>query len=180
MQRPPRAPSEGTVWGRLRGLDREFVAVARVFGFELLREAGAYVSYQGDSVIRVAPYEDLDPDDTLGQMVVHELCHYFVEGPQSREQWDWGLCNDGEEDEPAELAAIRVQAALLEDFGLRAALGPTTDFRFEYDLLASPLEDSDEQEVVARARMGLARLRAHDGFSALSEVLRRAQELSES
>lgn len=172
-----RTPTLGPDWCALRTLDPLFERVAGAFGFSLLREPGAYVSYRGDGVIRIAPYGDLDPDDTVAQMVVHELCHFSVEGPGSRSQWDWGLRNDDGSDEPAELAAIRVQASLLDEFNLRALLAPTTDFRHEYDRLpADPIGTSSN--VDRRAREGLARLRAATGFSALADALTQVQALS--
>lgn len=175
--RPERAPVIGPDWSRLRQLDARFDEVAAAFGFRVVREPGAYVSYQGDDVIRIAPYADLDPDDSVAQMVVHELCHFAVEGSSSRTQWDWGLGNQDGRDEPSELAAIRMQAALLEPFELRAVLAPTTDFRHDYDRL--PADPFMPASVVSdRARIGLERLQAEPGFTTLSAALREVQALS--
>lgn len=177
--RPDRVPQEGPTYERVRRLDPVFVAVAASFGFSVVREAGAYVSYQGDEVIRIAPYEDLDEDDTLAQMIVHELCHLFVEGEASRSEWDWGLANDCPDDEQSELAAIRAQAALLDGFGLRVLLAPTTDFRFDYDRL--PDDPLAETSIAARrAAVGLRRLREHPSYQDLERTLRQVQELSRS
>ncbi len=110
-------------------------------------------------------------------MVLHELCHHFVEGLDSREEWDWGLSNIGDDDEPSEIAAVRLQAALLDPFDLREAFAPTTDFRFEYDQIVSPFEDNADATVVAGARAGLARMQAHAAFPELQQLLARAQEL---
>jgi hypothetical protein len=175
--RPARIPHDGAIWATIRSLDPYFESVAIAFGFIVMRESGAYVSYQGDGVLRVAPYAELDHDDTLGQMVIHELCHFFVEGATSRNEWDWGLANDRPDDEPSELAAIRAQAALLASFGLRKIFAPTTVYRFDYDRLpVDPLAgDSGEAE---RARNGLARFRSHEAYAQLEATLRQAQELS--
>ena len=37
----------------------------------------------------------LDADDSLAQLVLHEICHLLVQGPAHRDQNDWGLDNTG-------------------------------------------------------------------------------------
>lgn len=151
------------LFAAIRRHDARWVAVARAWGFDVLREPGAYVSYLGDGIIRVAPYADLDPDDCLAQVVFHELCHFCVEGPASRDAWDWGLDNTSADDVGAELSAIRMQAHLLAPFGLREVLAPTTDFRVDYDALpADPFADAGtDGAIIERARAGVLRARAH-------------------
>src|SRR5690606_38311799 len=94
-------------------------------------------------------------DDCLAQMILHEICHWMVQGPQSFGRVDWGLDNVGENDEQREYACLRLQAALLEPWGLRQTLGPTTDFRAYYDALPpDPFWERDEaeRESITRAR----------------------------
>ena len=177
--RPERIPRIDGIYERIRSLDQVFVDVADAFGFGVARESGAFISYQGDGLIRIAPYAELDPDDTLAQMIVHELCHYFVEGDASRTQWDWGLVNDRPDDEPSELAAICAQAGLLDRFRLRQTLAPTTDYRFEYDRLPADLIGDGTREA-SRALTGLQRLAEHPSYRILASALGRVQELSRS
>ncbi len=68
-------------------------------------------------------------------MILHELCHGLVEGPDSFALQDWGLDNTTEADDYREHATLRVQAVLTGRYGLRDVLGPTTDFRHYYDTL---------------------------------------------
>lgn len=165
---PPPRPIGGpaALFEALRQRDPHWHAVAAAFGFSVLREPGAYVAYCGDNILRVAPYPDLDPDDCLAQIVLHELCHFAVEGPESRDAWDWGLDNTTDRDDEAERDALRVQAALLAPFGLRTALAATTDFWRDYrDLPEAPLQASP------RATAGAARIQAHPGWPTLHAEL---------
>jgi len=77
----------------------------------------------------------LDPDDSLAQMILHEICHSLVQGEASFQERDWGLDNESERDVPREQACLRLQAALAGAFGLRQVLAPTTDYRAFYDAL---------------------------------------------
>ncbi len=56
----------------LRTLDAAWQAVARRFGFDVVRERGGFVSYLGDGRIQVAPYDELDEDDCLAQIVFRD------------------------------------------------------------------------------------------------------------
>lgn len=145
--------------------------MARAFGFDVSVTPGAYVAYLGDGVIRIAPYDTLDPDDCHAQIVLHELCHHAVEGPASKAAWDWGLNNMGIDDIPAEWAALRVQASVLRPFGLERVLAPTTDFREAYDGFIAHGVGLGDAEVEARADAGLARLRACEGWPMLVAAL---------
>lgn len=162
--RPIGAPL--ALYQALRDRDSHWHTVAAAFGFSILREPGAYVAYCGDNILRVAPYADLDPDDCLAQIVLHELCHFAVEGPDSRNAWDWGLDNTSDQDDEAERDALRVQAAILTPFGLRTTLAATTEFWRDYhNLPEAPLQASP------RATAGAARLQAHPGYPTLHSEL---------
>jgi hypothetical protein len=91
-------------------------------------------------VLLLATDEHLDPDDSIAQMIFHELCHWLVQGEQASGERDWGLDNESERDVPREEACLRLQATLAGAHGLRRVLAPTTDFRAFYDALpADPL-----------------------------------------
>jgi hypothetical protein len=115
--------------------DTLWIDLANTLGFDVARMPGAFVAYDGTGTIAVAPYEDLDDDDCLAQIVLHELCHHWVQGPQSRHALDWGLSNTDAADEAREHLALRLQAALLAPTGLARVLVPTTDFRAYYEQL---------------------------------------------
>jgi Fe-S-cluster containining protein len=74
-------------------------------------------------------------------MILHEFCHSIVQGSDSFGWVDWGLDNESSADgspgkhDFLEHAALRLQAALLQDYGLRQCLAPTTSFREFYDKL---------------------------------------------
>lgn len=122
-----------------RAHDSEWVDLAASLGFSVVREAGAYVTYDGAGTVGVAPYSDLDPDDCLAQIILHELCHFAVEGTWSRSAPDWGLDNTTERDVPQEHAALVAQLLVLAPHDLERALAPTTDFRAWYDGVLAPL-----------------------------------------
>lgn len=139
---------------RLRVLDAQALEFAALHGWRVERSPTAWVSY-GPKVIQVAPDETLDADDTLLQIVLHEWCHHMVEGPDSASLPDWGLNNETDADVAHEHAALRFQAWLASQFGLRWVLVPTTEFRGWYEALADdPLEGLDESVAMTRAAIG--------------------------
>lgn len=111
-------------------------------GMRIVRDDEVFASWDGASTLRVGR-DSLDPDDCLAQIVLHEICHALVEGPQAWERPDWGL-NDGLDggDRPVgrvhEFAALRLQAGLNDRFGLRRFLASTTEFREYYDAIPAP------------------------------------------
>ena len=68
-------------------------------------------------------------------MILHEICHWLVGAPESRNQVDWGLDSSSDDDIVFELAAMRLQAALTAPHGLRTVLAVTTEWRHLYDAL---------------------------------------------
>jgi hypothetical protein len=159
-------------------LDEIWVECARALGLPVERGGDAYVHFDGQ-VLRVADQNALDEDDSLAQLVLHELCHLLVQGPAHRRSVDWGLDNTGRPDAAfdaiRERAAVRLQAALLGPHGLRPFLYPTTPERPFFEALpADPLSEPDDDGSVALARA--AALRAGDPpfRDALAMALRRS------
>jgi hypothetical protein len=74
----------------------------------------------------------LDPDDSLAQMIFHELCHALVEGEDGEGLEDWGLANHGDGIPWREHACLRLQAYLAGCVGMRDFFAPTTDFRVSF------------------------------------------------
>lgn len=115
------------------------------------RSSEVYASWDGDGTLTLGDSEDLDADDCLAQMILHELCHALIEGQEALVKTDWGLANEDDRDAVRELAAMRLQAALLTPHGLRQFLAVTTDWRASYDALPEdPLEGEDEAAALAR------------------------------
>src|SRR5690606_19417193 len=94
-----------------------------------------FASTDGRRRIVLGAPQTLDADDSLAQMILHELCHALVEGEEALDRPDWGLDNRTDRDLPRERACLRLQAALAAEHGLRTFLAPTTDHRPFYDSL---------------------------------------------
>ena len=136
-------------------LDRIWLDTAQRLGMNVTRSDQVYASWDGAGQLRLGTAETLDDDDGLAQMILHEICHALVEGPQGRALPDWGLDNVSDADLPREHACHRVQAALADRHGLRRFFAVTTDFRPYYDALpADPLaEDAPPHDpAIAPAR----------------------------
>ena len=132
-------------------LDAIWLTVAARIGFRVERSSDVFASTDGDGVMHIGTPETLDADDCLAQMILHELCHSLVEGAESLALPDFGLDNETSRDTEREHACLRLQAALADPHGLRAALSPTTEFRPYYDQLGDdPLVGSEHDAVLAR------------------------------
>jgi hypothetical protein len=138
-----------------------WMSTARRLGLHVRRNRSIYSATDGTGLLELGPLDTLDPDDTTGQMIFHEICHWITNGLESFHARDWGFPLDVELD-PRELSCIRLQAGLATRHGLRGFLAPTSSFRAYYDSLPDdvlvPLDDSlGEARVVAMAREALAR-----------------------
>lgn len=149
-------------------------------GMRVVRSAEVNASWDGAGVLTIGTDETLDADDCLAQMVLHEVCHALVEGPDCLTQLDWGLRNEPDA-KAHEHAALRLQAALADRVGMRAFFAATTVFRSYYDrlpaepLTAQPLaKDPEEEQAIAMARAGWERSQQGPWADALSEALTRS------
>ena len=149
-------------------LDHIWLSAAAELGLKVRRSPLGYATTDGHGALSIAPADELDPDDCLAQIILHELCHALVQGEDSFAKPDWGLVNDDDSaqyrgDTVREQACLRVQAALLRRYGLRRLLGPTTDFRTFYDALprdpmaAQTTEGPAADPAIALATEGLSR-----------------------
>jgi hypothetical protein len=132
-----------------------WLATARRLGLVIGRDPAIFSLTLGDGILWLGPRDDLDPDDTLAQMLFHELCHWFTNGIETFHQADWGF-DLGDDDDPREFACLRLQAWLADRFELRAMFSPTGKFRAYFDRIPAdplaPLDDSPgEAEVLALA-----------------------------
>ncbi len=110
-------------------LARIWILCAERIGFRIVRTSEAYASTDGRGTILIGEDSQLDADDSLAQMILHELCHALVEGDEGQRQTDWGLGYYTGANPWREQACLRLQAFVAGRFGLRQFLAPTTDFR---------------------------------------------------
>jgi hypothetical protein len=121
-------------------LDLIWTASAQRLGWNVVRSDEVFASWDGVKVLTISSRDEGDADDHLGQMIFHEMCHALIEGERGYSQVDWGLSNFDERDIDREYACHRLQAALADEYKLRAFLAVTTDWRPYYDALPpSPL-----------------------------------------
>lgn len=159
-------------------LDRIWLGTAARVGLSVRRTKDAYASTSGDGHLLLADSPHLDADDSLAQMIFHELCHSLVQGEESFNVRDWGLDNETPEDVPREEACLRVQATLAARYGLRRFFAPTTDFRAFYDALpADPLEPRWDPTIVL-AVSGIRRADKAPWAPHLSEALEATRALA--
>ena len=78
-------------------LDGIWIEAAAELNVPVVRGGDAYVHWDGRA-LRIAGDEHLDDDDTVAQLVLHELCHFITQGESSREIPDWGLDNTSDRD----------------------------------------------------------------------------------
>ena len=126
-------------------------AAASEIGFSVERTREAYATSDGRGVIAIGDDDLLDADDSVAQLVFHEICHAATEGEAALNRPDWGLDNVAAH-AVREHGCLRFGAHLADRFGLRAAMAPTTDYRAYYDALgAEPLgDDTDPAGAIAR------------------------------
>ena len=120
----------------LPGLDSIWIACADALDLPVVRGGDSYVHFDG-ARLHISSDDTLDADDSLAQLVLHELCHLLVQGSDRRNVADWGLDNTGADpfDDEREKAAVRLQAHLAGAHGLRRFLHPTTVVRPFFEAL---------------------------------------------
>ena len=152
-------------------LAQVWIGAARRIGLSVVRTADAYAATDGRGTLAIGDDATLDPDDSLGQMIFHELCHSLVEGEESFARPDWGMDNTGPDHDWREHACLRAQWVLAGRHGLRAVFAPTTEFRAFWDSLAGDaLADRRDRSVVA-AIAGVRRAEHPPWAPALGEAL---------
>ncbi len=159
-------------------LDLVWLAATRAIGIQVIRDPEVFAAWDGAGVLRIGTPETLDADDSLAQMILHELCHALVAGPECMNQPDWGLDYDSPEHQIFEKATLRLQAALADLFGLRSFLAATTGFRNYYDRLpANPLA-ADTDPAVELARAGLERAGHEPWSTPIAQALAATREIA--
>ncbi len=166
-------------------LDQIWITTAARIGLKVRRSDAVYASTDPDKTLHVGNPQHLDADDSLAQMIFHELCHSLVEGHDAFERPDWGLDNTSDRDVDREYACLRVQATLAASYGLRDFLAPTTEHREFFDGLAGDaLQPAYEPSVLA-ARVGVYRADRHpwgphlrNALQATADIARRARQFA--
>ncbi|MBE7454747.1 MAG: YkgJ family cysteine cluster protein [Kofleriaceae bacterium] len=152
-------------------LTEVWLGAAADVGLRVARSAAAYAATDGAGTLTIGNDDTLDADDSLAQMIFHELCHALVQGEASFAASDWGLDNVGDDDVWREHATLRLQRVLAGRYGLEAFFAPTTDFRAFWDALpADPLADRRDASV-SHAIAGLHRVGRPPWAPALEDAL---------
>jgi len=156
-------------------LELVWLATAHRLGLHLRRDPAIYSMTDGSGLLALGPRSDLDADDSLSQMVLHELCHWITNGADSFEQRDWGFPLWDNID-VREHACLRLQCWLATRHGLRGVFAPTSGFRQYYDKLPEdPLQALDESEweasVTRIARQAVQRAQGEPWWAALSQAM---------
>lgn len=141
-------------------LDVVWMSTASALGIEVVRDREVFASWDGAKTLRLGTPETLDADDSLAQMILHEVCHALVAGPTGFHSPDWGLEYGRDGDLVYEHAALRLQAYLAGAVGLRDFFASTTDHRGYYATLPeTPLapdnSGSQPDPAIALAQRGL-------------------------
>ncbi len=152
-------------------LAQVWLGAARRIGLRIERTPDAYAATDGRGTLAIATDAELDADDSLAQMIFHELCHSLVEGEESFSRPDWGMDNTGPEHDWREHACLRVQWVLAGRHGLRSVFAPTTDFRSFWDQLSGDVLAERADPSVQAAIAGLRRAGHPPWAPALSEAL---------
>jgi len=160
-------------------LDAIWIACARDIGLSIERSDEVYASFDGKHTLRLCSDASFDPDDSLAQMILHELCHGLVAGKKNAAKEDWGLSNTDVRDLVLEHACHRVQAALADQYGLRGLFAVTTEWRPYWDALPiDPLRVGEDDPAIARARTAFERAHSGPWAAAIQTALMRTAQLA--
>src|SRR5215470_1350375 len=139
-------------------LAQVWLGAARRIGLRVVRTPDAYAATDGSGTLAIGDAATLDADDSLAQMIFHELCHSLVEGEHSFTRADWGMDNTGPDHDWREHACLRVQWVLTGRHGLRMLFAPTTEFRAFWDTLSGDVLADRTDPSVQGAIAGLRRV----------------------
>lgn len=152
-------------------LAQVWLGAARRIGLRVVRTADTYASTDGRGTLAIAVDAELDADDSLAQMIFHELCHSLVEGEESFTVPDWGMDNTGPDHDWREHACLRVQWVLTGRHGLRNLFAPTTEFRAFWNQLSGDVLADRTDPSVQGAITALRRAATPPWAPALDEAL---------
>ena len=160
-------------------LDLVWLACARSLGLTVVRSASVYASFDGQRTLTLSTREHFDADDSLAQLIFHEICHALVAGPERARRSDWDLSNVDDRDLVDEHACHRLQAKLADEHGLRDLLAVTTDHRSYWDGLSEdPLAQASDP-AIAVAREAYQRAKHGPWCSAVQHALSQTARMAE-
>lgn len=159
-------------------LAQVWIGAARRIGLSVVRTPDAYAATDGRGTLAIGDDATLDADDSLAQMIFHELCHSLVEGERSFEVPDWGMDNTGPDHDWREHACLRVQWVLTGRHGLRVVFAPTTEFRAFWDRLSGDVLADRTDPSVQAAIAALRRVDHPPWGPALSEALAASERIA--
>lgn len=160
-------------------LAQVWLTAARRIGLRVVRTPEAYAATDGRGTLAIGHDAALDADDSLAQMIFHELCHSLVEGEQAFARPDWGMDNTGPDHDWREHACLRVQWVLAGRHGLRAVFAPTTEFRAFWDRLSGDVLADRADPSVQAAIAGLARVGRPPWAPALEQALAATAQIAQ-
>ncbi|MEY4512260.1 MAG: hypothetical protein RLZZ450_4382 [Pseudomonadota bacterium] len=160
-------------------LDLIWLACARELDIEVVRSSEVYASFDGARVLTLSSHQHFDADDSLAQLIFHELCHGLVAGERGQRKVDWGMENIDQRDLTQEHACHRVQAALADRHGLRAFFAVTTDHRAYWDALPIDPLGPGEDLAIPFAREAFERAAEGRWAGPLQRALARTAALAE-
>jgi len=160
-------------------LAQVWLTAARRIGLAVVRTPDAYAATDGRGTLAIGSTETLDADDSLAQMIFHELCHSLVEGEESFARPDWGMDNTGPDHDWREHACLRLQWVLAGRHGLGAVFAPTTDFRAFWEKLAGDVLADCADPSVQAAIAGLARVGQPPWAPALEQALAATAQIAQ-
>lgn len=155
-----------------------WTTLAFQLGMRVERSHEVYAAWDGAGTLRIASEAHFDPDDSVAQMIFHEVCHSLVAGGLASRP-DWGLSNTDDGDLIYEHACHRLQAALSAPYGLRGFMAVTTEWRPYWDALpADPLADG-EDPAIPLAQRAFERSKREPVHSALHAALDATARIAE-
>ncbi|MEC8423247.1 MAG: hypothetical protein VX000_05680, partial [Myxococcota bacterium] len=157
-----------------------WLATSRRLALTIRRDPDIFSMTDGTGLMSFSTRTELDEDDNLAQMTLHEICHWVTNGVDTYHQRDWGFPL-WEKIDVREHACVRLQCWLASRFGLREMFGPTGCFRQYYDALpddplaarqtASDAEAAWEEAACRIAAAAVTRVQREPFWSPLCDAM---------
>jgi hypothetical protein len=64
-------------------LDQIWLHTAERLGMRVERSDEVYASWDGRGTLTLSSAAHFDPDDSLAQLILHEICHALCQGPEN-------------------------------------------------------------------------------------------------